>query len=225
MPLSRTARVLGLGASSGPGRSRLRAGAIKIGGHHRPRRQCQVDASRRRCRVVKLINGWAPGKKIELIIEDDQKNWYRCRQGAQARRRWRCGNHLQHRVSGDPTAQTVSLETKTLSDASQQAETLTTQLDDPDFFQTCPLASIQLATLMAYTKSRGFKEVAIVRDNSSLSQSFADCFARTREGRGKFKVALEGVIPQGAMSAVAKIDRKRAPQRSTRSCRPLALSV
>jgi len=37
---------------------------------------------------------------------------------------------------------------------------------------------------MAYTKSRGFKQVAIVRDNSALSQSFADSFKQGLEKAG-----------------------------------------
>ena len=62
---------------------------------------------------------------------------------------------------------------------------------------------------MAYTKSRGFKAVAIVRDNSALSQSFADSFKQGLDKVG-IKVALEEVIPQGATSAVANMQKVRA---------------
>ena len=64
----------------------------------------------------------------------------------------------------------MSLETKTphLTPANG-GDTLTTALQNPWFFQTGPLASIQLATLMKYANSKGFKEVAIVRDNTALA--------------------------------------------------------
>ncbi len=48
--------------------------------------------------------------------------------------------------------------------------------------------------------------MAIVRDNSSLSQSFAESFRKGLEGVG-IQVALEEVIPQGATSAVANLQK------------------
>ena len=162
---------------------------------------------------AKMINqnGGVLGKKIELIIEDDQNK--PDVSAAKARKLVDDGVVAIISNTGSPAtqqAQTVSLETKTLHlTPANSADTLTTQLDDPYFFQTGPLASIQLATLMAYTKSRGFKDVAIVRDNSSLSQSFADSFRKGLEKVG-IKVALEEVIPQGATSAVANLQKVRA---------------
>src|SRR5262245_9098991 len=162
---------------------------------------------------AKVLNdkGGVLGKKIQLIIEDDQNK--PDVSAAKARKLVDDGVIAIVSNTGSPAtqqAQTVSLETKTphLTPANS-ADTLTTQLDNPYFFQTGPLASIQLATLMAYTKSRGFKTVAIVRDNSALSQSFADSF---RQGLDKvgIKVALEEVIPQGATSAVANLQKVRA---------------
>jgi len=155
---------------------------------------------------AKVINekGGILGKKIELIVEDDQNK--PDVSAAKARKLVDDGVIAIVSNTGSPAtqqAQTVSLETKTphLTPANS-ADFLTTQLDNPYFFQTGPLASIQLGTLMAYTKSRGFKQVAIVRDNSALSQSFADSFKQGLEKAG-IKVALEEVIPQGATSAVA----------------------
>src|SRR5262245_56181994 len=155
--------------------------------------------------------GGVLGKPIQLIIEDDQTQ--PDVSAAKARKLVDDGVVAFISNTGSPAtqqAETVSLETKTpqLTPANS-ADTLTTQLDNPYFFQTGPLASIQLATLMAYTKSRGFKSVAIVRDNSSLSQSFADSFRQGLEKAG-IKVALEEVIPQGATSAVANLQRVRA---------------
>jgi branched-chain amino acid transport system substrate-binding protein len=162
---------------------------------------------------AKIINekGGVLGKKIQLIVEDDQNK--PDVSAAKARKLVDDGVIAIISNTGSPAtqqAQTVSLETKTphLTPANS-ADTLTTQLDNPYFFQTGPIASIQLATLMAYTKSRGFKSVAIVRDNSALSQSFADSFRQGLEKVG-IKVALEEVIPQGATSAVANLQKVRA---------------
>jgi branched-chain amino acid transport system substrate-binding protein len=152
---------------------------------------------------AKMLNdkGGVLGKKIQLIIEDDQNK--PDVSAAKARKLVDDGVVAIISNTGSPAtqqAQTVSLETKTLHlTPANSADTLTTQLDNPYFFQTGPLASIQLATLMAYTKSRGIKTVAIVRDNSALSQSFAD----------SFKQGLEEVIPQGATSAVANLQKVR----------------
>lgn len=163
--------------------------------------------------AAKVINdkGGILGKKIELIIEDDQNK--PDVSAAKARKLVDDGAVVIISNTGSPAtqqAQTVSLETKTphLTPANS-ADPLTTQLQNPYFFQTGPLASIQLATLMSYTKSRGFKSVAIARDNSALSQSFADSFRKGLDAVG-IKVALEEVIPQGATSAVANLQKIRA---------------
>ena len=156
-------------------------------------------------------NGGVLGKKIQLIIEDDQNK--PDVSAAKARKLVDDGvvrDHFKYRFARDAAGETVSLETKTLHlTPANSADTLTTQLDNPYFFQTGPLASIQLATLMAYTKSRGFKTVAIVRDNSALSQSFADSFKQGLDKVG-IKVAIEEVIPQGATSAIANLQKVRA---------------
>jgi branched-chain amino acid transport system substrate-binding protein len=162
---------------------------------------------------AKMINekGGVLGKKIQLIIEDDQNK--PDVSAAKARKLVDDGVIIIMSNTGSPAtqqAQTVSLETKTphLTPANS-ADTLTTQLDNPWFFQTGPLASIQLATLMTYTKSRGFKKVAIVRDNSALSQSFAESFRKGLDSVG-IETAVEEVIPQGTTSAVANLQKVRA---------------
>ncbi len=162
---------------------------------------------------AKVINerGGVLGKKIELLIEEDQNK--PDVSAAKARKLVDDGVVAIVSNTGSPAtqqAETVSLETKTLHlTPANSADTLTTQLDDPYFFQTGPLASIQLATLMAYTRSRGFKTAAIVRDNSVLSQSFADSFKQGLAKAG-IKVALEEVIPEGATSAIANLQKVRA---------------
>jgi branched-chain amino acid transport system substrate-binding protein len=85
--------------------------------------------------AAKEINakGGVLGKKIELLIEDDQ------------------GKPDVSATRATQQAETVSLETKTPQLApANGGDTLTTQLDDPWFFQTGPLASDQLLTLLAY---------------------------------------------------------------------------
>jgi branched-chain amino acid transport system substrate-binding protein len=162
---------------------------------------------------VKDINakGGVLGRPLQLVIEDDQNK--PDVSAAKARKLVDDGVVVIMSNTGSPAtqqAQSVSLETKTPHyTPANSADTLTTQLDNPWFFQTGPIASIQLATLMAYTKSRGFKTVAIVGDNSALAQSFAESFRKGLEAAG-VKVAIEEVIPQGATSAVANLQKVRA---------------
>lgn len=161
---------------------------------------------------VRKINeaGGVLGRKLELIIEDDQNK--PDVSAAKARKLVDDGVVIFLSTTGSPAtqqAQTVSLETKTPQLApANGADQMTTALNNPYFFQTGPLASVQLATLMAYTKTKGFKQVAIVRDNTALAQSFADSFRGGLEKAG-IKVAMEEVIPQGATSAVANLQKVR----------------
>ena len=114
---------------------------------------------------AKVLNdkGGVLGKKIQLIIEDDQNK--PDVSAAKARKLVDDGVVAIISNTGSPAtqqAQTVSLETKTLHlTPANSADTLTTQLDDPYFFQTGPLASIQLGTLMAYTKSVSYTHLTL----------------------------------------------------------------
>ena len=161
---------------------------------------------------VRMINarGGVLGRKLELVIEDDQNK--PDVSAAKARKLVDDGVVIYLSNTGSPAtqqAQTVSQEMKTPHLApANGADSLTTALDNPWFFQTGPLASVQLATLMNYTKSRGFKEVAIVRDNTALAQSFGDSFRAGLEKAG-IKVVMEEIIPQGATSAVANMQKVR----------------
>ena len=154
--------------------------------------------------------GGVLGRKIELIIEDDQNK--PDVSAAKARKLVDDGVVIFLSTTGSPAtqqAQTVSLETKTPQLApANGGDQMTTVLDNPYFFQTGPLASVQLATLMAYTKTKGFKQIAIVRDNTALAQGFSDSFRAGLEKAG-IAVALEEVIPLGATSAVANLQKVR----------------
>jgi branched-chain amino acid transport system substrate-binding protein len=162
---------------------------------------------------AKEINakGGILGKQIELLIEDDQNK--PDVSAAKARKLVDDGVVLfmsNTASTATQQAETVSLETKTPQySPANGGDTLTTTLDDPYFFQTGPLASIQLATLMSYAKAKGFKNAAIVRDNAALSQSIGDSFRQGLEARG-VKVVAEEVIPAGATSAVANLQKIRA---------------
>ena len=163
--------------------------------------------------AAKIINakGGVLGKKIELIIEDDQAK--PDVSAAKARKLVDDGVvMIMSNTSSTATqqAQSVSLETKTPHyTPANSSDTLTTALNNPYFWQTGPIASIQLATLMSYAKSKNLKKVAIVRDNSALSQSIGDSFKAGLKGLN-VTVAAEEVIPQGATSAVANLQKVRA---------------
>ena len=163
--------------------------------------------------AAKIINakGGVLGKKIELVIEDDQAK--PDVSAAKARKLVDDGVvMIMSNTSSTATqqAQTVSLETKTPHyTPANSSDQLTTALNNPYFWQTGPLASIQLNTLMAFAKTKNLKSVAIVRDNSALSQSIGDSFKTGLSGLG-VKVAAEEVIPQGATSAVANLQKVRA---------------
>ena len=104
--------------------------------------------------AAKEINakGGVLGKKIELLIEDDQGK----PDVSATRARKLVDDKVVVFISNSSStatqqAETVSLETKTPQLApANGGDTLTTQLDDPWFFQTGPLASDQLLTLLAY---------------------------------------------------------------------------
>src|SRR5687767_9045976 len=98
--------------------------------------------------------GGVLGRKIELLIEDDQS---KPEISATAARKLDEGGavfilSLTHTVAA-LQAQTVTVETKTPHLApSLTVDTLTTQINNPNFWQTGPLASTQIATLLSYAR-------------------------------------------------------------------------
>ncbi len=163
--------------------------------------------------AAKLINehGGVLGKQLELLIEDDQNK----PDVAAAKARKLVDEGVVFILSNSSSTttqqvQTVSLETKTPQlTATNGVDTMTTSIDNPYFWQTGVLASIQLDTLMAYSKTRNFKRVAIWRDDMVLSQQIADSFRKGLENRG-VQVVAEEVIPQGATTAVPQLQKIRA---------------
>ncbi len=163
--------------------------------------------------AAKIINqnGGVLGKQIELLIEDDQNKPDVA--SAKARKLVDEGSVFILCNSSSTTTQqiqSVSLETKTPQlTATNGVDTMTTSINNPYFWQTGVLATIQLDTLMAYSKSRNYKRVAIWRDEMVLSQQIAESFRKGLESRG-VQVVDEEVIPRGATSAVPQLQKIRA---------------
>ena len=91
--------------------------------------------------------------------------------GPTSRRRWRASWSTQGAVfilsvSLSPATQqqqTVTMEAKTPQmTPMNSADYLTTQLDNPYFWQTGPLGSVQIATLLAHARTKNFKRVALI---------------------------------------------------------------
>ncbi len=162
---------------------------------------------------AKEINakGGVLGKKIELLIEDDQNK--PDVSSTVARKLVDAGVvFLVSNTSSTATqqAQSVSKETKTPHiTPANSGDTLTTQIDNPYFFQTGPLASYQIATLMAYTRDRKFKKAALMSDNSELGQLIAKAFRAGLEKNG-VEIVAEEIVQRGATTAVPQLQKVRA---------------
>lgn len=155
--------------------------------------------------------GGVLGRKIELLIEDDQS---KPELSATAARKLEGAGvafilSLTHTVAA-LQAQTVTVESKTPHLApSLTVDTLTTQIDNPNFWQTGPLASTQIETLLAYARTKNYRKVALVSDNSAISQATAKAFKAQFDKAGLQLVADE-VLPSGAQSADAQMQKVRA---------------
>jgi branched-chain amino acid transport system substrate-binding protein len=151
------------------------------------------------------------GRKVELVIEDDQS---KPEMSALAARKLEGAGvafilSLTHTVAA-LQAQTVTVETKTPHLApSLTVDTLTTQINNPNFWQTGPLASTQIATLLSYARHRNYRRVALVSDNSAISQATGKAFKAEFDKNGLQLVADE-ILPSGAQSADAQMQKVRA---------------
>lgn len=151
------------------------------------------------------------GRQIELLVEDDQGK--PDVSATMARKLVDAGAVFILSLSLTPAtqqAQTVSLETKTPHmTPSNSGDTLTTQIQNPYFWQTGPLGSTQIATLLSYAKSRNYKRVALITDNSDLGQLINRFFKQGLEKAG-IQVAAEEVVPRGATTAEPQMQKIRA---------------
>lgn len=163
--------------------------------------------------AVKEINakGGILGKQVELLIEDDQGK--PDVSATAARKLVDSGVAFILSVSLTPAtqqAQSVTLETKTPHmTPSNSGDTLTTQINNPNFWQTGPLGSTQISTLLSYARNKNFKKVALLTDNSDLGQLTARFF---KEGLAKanIQVVSEEVVPRGSTTADPQIQKVRA---------------
>src|ERR1051325_4965899 len=155
--------------------------------------------------------GGVLGRKIELLIEDDQSK--PDVSAALARKLIDQGAVFILSVSLSPATQqqqTVTLELKTPQmTPMNSADYLTTQLSNPYFWQTGPLGSVQIATLLAHAKTKNLKRVALITDNSDLGQAIAKAFQGTLEKAGIRIVASEAVA-RGATTATPQMQKIRA---------------
>lgn len=150
------------------------------------------------------------GRKVELLIEDDQSKPELS--ATAARKLDEAGAvfilSLTHTVAA-LQAQTVTLETKTPHLApSLTVDTLTTQINNPNFWQTGPLASTQIATLLSYARQKSYKRVALVSDNSAISQATAKAFKAEFDKTG-IQVVADETLPSGAQTAEAQMQKVR----------------
>jgi branched-chain amino acid transport system substrate-binding protein len=155
--------------------------------------------------------GGVLGRQIELVVEDDQGK--PDVSATMARKLVDSGAVFILSLSLTPAtqqAQTVSLETKTPHmTPSNSGDTLTTQLQNPYFWQTGPLGSTQIATLLAYAKNRNYKRVGLITDNSDLGQLINRFFKQGLEKAG-IQVVIEEVVPRGATTAEPQMQKVRA---------------
>ena len=155
--------------------------------------------------------GGVLGRKIELLIEDDQGR--PDISAAMARKLVDAGAVFILSITLTPATQqqqNVTLEAKTPQMTPMNSgDTLTTQLQNPYFWQTGPLGSIQIATLLSHARSKQLKRVALITDNSDLGQLLAKFFRAGLEKSGILVVAEE-VVPRGATTAEPQMQKVRA---------------
>ena len=163
--------------------------------------------------AVKELNakGGLLGRQVELLVEDDQAK--PDVSATLARKLVDAGAVFILSVSITPAtqqAQSVTLETKTPHmTPSNSGDTLTTQVSNPNFWQTGPLASTQIATLLAYARNKNFKRVALITDNSDLGQLNSRFFKAGLEA-SKIQVVSEEVVPMGTTTADPQMQKVRA---------------
>ena len=163
--------------------------------------------------AVKELNakGGLLGRQVELLVEDDQAK--PDVSASMARKLVDAGAVFILSVSVTPAtqqAQSVTMETKTPHmTPSNSGDTLTTQVSNPNFWQTGPLGSTQISTLLSYARNKNFKRVALITDNSELGQLTARFFKAGLE-KSNIQVVSEEVVPVGSTSADAQMQKVRA---------------
>src|SRR5258708_7094665 len=174
--------------------------------------------------AVKELNakGGILGKKVELLTEDDQSK--PDLSATAARKLEADGAAFILSLTHTPAAiqaQTVTVETRTPHLApSLTVDTLTTQISNPNFWQTGPLASTQVATLLSYARHKSYKRVALVSDNSAISQATAKAFKNEFDKNG-IEVESEEMLPARSPSPQAQVRNVRAAKPHAHFLAPL----
>ncbi len=162
---------------------------------------------------AKIINakGGVLGKKIEILVEDDQN--IVDVSATKARKLADAGVLFIFTNTASPATlaqQTVTKETKTLHiTPANSADFLTKRLENPYFWQMGPLASQQAATLLSFTKARKYKKVALMSDNSELAQANAGSFREVMKAAG-LEIVADEIVQRGATTAVPQMQKVRA---------------
>jgi branched-chain amino acid transport system substrate-binding protein len=155
--------------------------------------------------------GGVLGRKIELLVEDDQGR--PDISATMARKLVDAGAVFILSITLTPATQqqqNVTLEAKTPQMTPMNSgDTLTTQLPNPYFWQTGPLGSIQIATLLSHARAKNLKRVALISDNSDLGQLLAKFFRAGLEKSG-IQVVAEEVVARGATTAEPQMQKVRA---------------
>jgi len=162
--------------------------------------------------AAKVVNaeGGLLGKKIELVIEDDGNKPDVSASKAQKLIDAGVVAIVSNSSStSSQQAQNTTIKTLTPQVTHNGSDTLTRKLDNKCFFQIGPLGSIQIRTLMSYAKSKNYKRVALMTDNTALGQILAKYFKISLEKSGA-KVVVEQVVPAGAKSALPQMQKVRA---------------
>lgn len=163
--------------------------------------------------AVKELNGRGGilGRRVELLVEDDQGR--PDISATAARKLVDAGAAFILSISLTPAtqqAQAVTLESGTPHlTPSNSGDTLTTQIANPNFWQTGPLGSTQIATLLAYSAQKNYKKVALITDNSDLGQLTTRFFRSALEKAG-MQIVAEEVVPRGATTAEPQMQKLRA---------------
>ncbi|WP_292182298.1 ABC transporter substrate-binding protein [Mesorhizobium sp.] len=164
--------------------------------------------------AVEEVNaaGGVLGRQIELILEDD--NGRPDLSATKARKLVDDGvvAIISNSNSG-ATRQAISVTAESLTPqlaSANSAETLTT-LDNSCFFQLGPVESLQVKTMLAFTKTKGYGKVALVGDNSGLSTAAVDQF-RMGLGEAGVPIVEEQLIPVGSQTAVPQLQKVRAAE-------------
>jgi branched-chain amino acid transport system substrate-binding protein len=155
--------------------------------------------------------GGVLGRKVELLVEDDQGR--PDISATMARKLVDAGAVFILSITLTPATQqqqNVTLEAKTPQMTPMNSgDTLTTQLQNPYFWQTGPLGSVQIATLLSHARAKQLKRVALISDNSDLGQLLARFFRKGLEA-SKIEVVAEEVVARGATSAEPQMQKVRA---------------